>query len=212
MQRLTTTTIPTPEDEEALAKKYLALYTAALPLDAGLPAESLHPADDLGVLAGSVLISAYHISLSQSYLYSALIVLEKVTSHSKWCYPARLLLIRLNRLLAAPSLAVQHYHNANLKGIQSDTLGHHLLSRAHTFALGSAGDIGLINECVEASQVYTVNQNEVRLLRLVTLRKSCRHAYRLQTKLSRRSSGRNSARFRRCASWTIGWTTPSNAS
>jgi N-terminal acetyltransferase B complex non-catalytic subunit len=169
MQRLTTTITPTPADEEALAKKYLALYTAALPLDAGLPAESLHPADDLGVLAGSVLISAYHLSQSQSYLYTALIVLEKVTSHSKWCYPARLLLVRLNRLLAAPSLAVQHYHNANLKGIQSDTLGHHLLSRAHTFALGSAGDIGLINECVEASQVYTINQNEVRLWRLIRL-------------------------------------------
>ena len=204
MQRLTTTAALTPADEEALAKKYLALYTSALPLDAGLPAESLHPADDLGVLAGSVLISAYHFSQSQSYLYAALTVLEKVTSHSKWCYPARFLLVRLTRLLAAPSLAVQHYRNANLKGIQSDTLGHHLLSRAHTFALGSAGDIGLINECVEASQVYTVNQNEVCKLRLARLSAWCSHAYRRRTRLSRRSSGRSTARFRRCAFWTIG--------
>ena len=61
----------------------------------------------------------------------------------------------------APSLALEHYRALNLKQIQTDTLSHLTLSRSSTFALASLGDMTYSSECMEASQIYLSNANEV---------------------------------------------------
>lgn len=94
-------------------------------------------------------------------LLDALVLLEQACLTSRWAYAPRFLLVRLYRLLAAPQLAHQHYSMSNLKSIQFDTLSHHVLSRASTFSLSSIGDLTLVNECVESSQIYTVSGVDV---------------------------------------------------
>lgn len=163
----------TVTSELEFAKQCASLYHKALPLGANLVATDLQPADDLAVLAASALINAHHISLqnkdtppatpeeAQALLLDTIALLEYTSLKSRWCYGSRFLLVRLYRLLGAPSLAYQNYNMANLKSIQHDTLSHNILSRASIFSLGSAGDLTLINECVESSQVYSVNSIDV---------------------------------------------------
>lgn len=166
LQRLTSSATPTPASEQALAKKYLNLYLEALPLGEDLPETTLHPADDLAVLASEALISAFHSSPTApnplTDLLNTLPILELAVSTSKYGYAARFLLLRMYRLLGAPSLAMTHYRQANLKGIQHDTLSHNILNRAADFSLGSSGDLTFINECIEASTLYSVNSSDVR--------------------------------------------------
>jgi len=50
-----------------------------------------------------------------------------------------------------------------IKQVQNDTLSHFLFSRTSAFSLGSTGDLTLSTECIEASQVYLTNSQEVRL-------------------------------------------------
>ena len=178
LQRLSSSSDATTVDSELqFAKRCLTLYLEALPLGEELVSTELQPADDLALLAASTLLNAYHIqcqgqapsaetpALAQekfaSLLLDALVVLEQGASKSRWAYPFRLLLVRLYRLLGAPALALQNFTMANLKGIQHDTLSHHVLSRASTFSLGSAGDLSLINECVESSQIYAIHGVDV---------------------------------------------------
>lgn len=61
----------------------------------------------------------------------------------------------------ASSLALEHYRALNLKQVQTDTLSHLTLSRSSTFALSSLGDLTYSTECMEASQIYLNNANEV---------------------------------------------------
>jgi len=152
----------------AHAKVYARLYYAALPLGKDLVITDLQPADDLAILATTALLTTYHLALqdpssnaAESYLFDTLTFLEFVSQKSRWAYPSRFLLVRLYRLLGAPALSLQHQRMANLKGIQFDTLSHNVLTRASTFSLGSAGDLSLINECVESSQIYQVSGIEV---------------------------------------------------
>lgn len=178
LQRLSSSSDATTIDSELqFAKHCLKLYIEALPLGKELVSTELQPADDLALLAASALLNAYYIqcqgqapseetpALAQdkfvALLLDALVVLEQGASKSRWAYPFRLLLVRLYRLLGAPALALQNFTMANLKGIQHDTLSHHVLSRASTFSLGSAGDLSLINECVESSQIYAIHGVDV---------------------------------------------------
>jgi N-terminal acetyltransferase B complex non-catalytic subunit len=144
------------------------LYHSALPLGKDLVSTDLQPADDLAILAATALLTAYHLATqdpsteaTESYLLDTITLLEFASQKSRWAYPSRFLLVRLYRLLGAPSLSSQHYGMANLKSIQFDTLSHHILTRASTFSLGSVGDLSLVNECVESSQIYHVSGAEV---------------------------------------------------
>lgn len=64
-------------------------------------------------------------------------------------------------LAGAPSLAVDHYRAMGVKQVQNDTLSHFLLSRASTFSLASTGDLTLAAECLESTQIYLSNSQEV---------------------------------------------------
>lgn len=65
-------------------------------------------------------------------------------------------------MIAAPSLSLNHYRALLVKQIQNDTLSHFVLARASTFSLAASGDLTLTQECVEASQIYVSNSQEVR--------------------------------------------------
>jgi hypothetical protein len=48
-----------------------------------------------------------------------------------------------------------------IKQVQHDTLSHLILSRATTFSLASIGDLTLATECLESTQIYVSNSQEV---------------------------------------------------
>lgn len=48
-----------------------------------------------------------------------------------------------------------------VKQVQTDTLSHFLLARASTYSLAASGDLTLTTECVEASNIYASNSQDV---------------------------------------------------
>lgn len=64
-------------------------------------------------------------------------------------------------ILGAPSSALEHYRAMNIKQVQNDTLSHLILSRASTFSLAATGDLTLASECLESTQIYLSNSQEV---------------------------------------------------
>lgn len=49
----------------------------------------------------------------------------------------------------------------NVKRVQNDTLSHLILTRALTFSLAATGDLTYPTECLESSQIYLLNAQEV---------------------------------------------------
>ncbi|KAF8609944.1 actin cytoskeleton organization protein [Ceratobasidium sp. AG-I] len=147
-----------PEDEVAAAHKYLKAYLEAAPLCESYPPTEQQPRDDLAVLAASALVSAFAGSGKSSYLTQAVAILEYALSKSPFNHHFRILLIRIYRLIGAPTLAHDHYKGLRVKQMQADSLSHLVLARASTFCL--AGDSELVNECIESSQIYTSNVQE----------------------------------------------------
>lgn len=150
----------TAEAEAAFAFKCLQAYLNALEFGKGLPDTELQPADDLAILAGQIYIGLWHITREEADLYKAASVLEYACNRSKQSFQVRLLLIRIYRLLGAPSLALEHYRMMNVKQVQNDTLSHFILSRASLFSLSSMGDLTYSSECLESSQIYVANSQE----------------------------------------------------
>ncbi|KAJ2932908.1 hypothetical protein H1R20_g4212, partial [Candolleomyces eurysporus] len=150
----------TVETETELLRTYIQHYHEALPLGASLPATELQPADDFALLAGNTFVNLWQLSKDYSHLYSAASFLEFALNKSKQSFLTRLILIRVYRLVGAPSLALEHYRALRIKQVQHDTLSHLILSRASTFSLASTGDITYSTECIEASHIYLNNSQE----------------------------------------------------
>ncbi|KAF8163363.1 actin cytoskeleton organization protein [Crassisporium funariophilum] len=150
----------TVEKELARVEKYTKYYFAGLSLGAGLPSTELQPVDDLVLLAGNTFVNLWTLTNDDSHLLSAVYVLEFALTKSKQCFLARLILIRIYRLLCAPALALDHYRAMQIKQVQHDTLSHLILSRASTFSLASTGDLTLATECLESTQIYLSNSQE----------------------------------------------------
>ncbi|PCH37977.1 hypothetical protein WOLCODRAFT_135971 [Wolfiporia cocos MD-104 SS10] len=150
----------TAELESARALRYLQSYLDALKFGKNLPDTELQPADDLAILVGQAFVGAWRAERDVSQLYNAAAALEYALTKSKQSYKLRLLLIRIYRLLGAPSLALEHYRAINVKQVQNDTLSHLILTRASTFALTSLGDLTYSSECLESSQIYMTNSQE----------------------------------------------------
>lgn len=121
----------------------------------------LQPADDLAILATSSFISLHLLTRSRSYLSCAVSVLEFALVRSPQGFQHRLLLIRLYRLLGAPSVALEHYRKLNIKQVQQDTMVHFILGRCFTFSLAAVGDLTYLQECLDSTQIYTSNTSEV---------------------------------------------------
>ncbi|CUA68104.1 Phagocyte signaling-impaired protein [Rhizoctonia solani] len=147
-----------PEDEVASARKYLKAYLEAAPICENYPETEQQPRDDFAILAASAMVSAYTGTGRSSYLTQAVAVLEYALSKSPHNSRFRILLIRIYRLIGAPTLAHEHYKGLRVKQTQHDTLSHLVLARASTFCL--AGNSELVGECIESSQIYTANVQE----------------------------------------------------
>jgi len=168
------------ESEKSRLDTYLAHYFSALPLGSALPATELQYADDLALLASNALVNLWKLTQDTLYLFNLVYLLEFALTKSKQAFLARLLLIRVYRILGtlfanpfdlgfdiyitgAPSLALEHYRAMNIKQVQHDTLSHLILSHASVFSLASTGDLTLATECLESTQIYLSNSQEVGL-------------------------------------------------
>ncbi|KAJ7219345.1 actin cytoskeleton organization protein [Mycena pura] len=154
LEELTTTA------QSDLATLYTQQYLEGLKLGASLPSTELQPADDLAILAGSVFVSLWRMDDDEKYLYNAVALLEFALTKSKQSFQMRLMLVRIYRLLGAPSIALEHYRIMQIKQVQHDTLSHFILSRASTFSLAATGDLTFATECIEASQIYVSNAQD----------------------------------------------------
>lgn len=150
----------TIEAESERAALYTKYYLAGLKLGLNLPSSELQPADDLAILTGNSYVLLWKISNNEIYLFRAISLLEFALIRSPQSFQSRLILIRLYRLLGAPSMALEHYRALRIKQIQHDTLSHLVLTRASTFSLSSTGDLTLASECLEATQIYLSNSQE----------------------------------------------------
>ncbi|KAF8798082.1 actin cytoskeleton organization protein [Phlegmacium glaucopus] len=150
----------TAEMESARVEKYLKYYFEALPLGANLPSTELQPADDLALLAGNALVNLWTLTHQDAHLLTAAYLLEFGLMKSKQSFLMRLMLIRIYRVLGAPSSALEHYRAMHIKQVQHDTLSHLILSRASTFSLAATGDLTLASECLESTQIYLSNSQE----------------------------------------------------
>ncbi|KAF8238594.1 actin cytoskeleton organization protein [Tricholoma matsutake] len=150
-------TIKAESDRVAL---YTQQYLEGLKLGENLPSTELQVADDLVILTGNVLVNIWRLTSDEKYLLQAVTLLEFALVRSKQSFQIRLILIRLYRLLGAPSLALEHYRAMNVKQIQHETLSHFILSRASTFSLAATGDLTFATECLESAQIYLSNSQE----------------------------------------------------
>ncbi|KAI0670373.1 actin cytoskeleton organization protein [Trametes maxima] len=150
----------TPEAESQRAVQYLDAYVEGLKLGKSLPSYDLQPADDLAILSAQAFVNIWKQTEDESSLYNAAALLEYGLARSKKSYQMRLHLIRIYRLLGAPSLALEHYRAIGVKQVQNDTLSHFILSRASTFSLSSTGDLTYTTECLESSRIYLSNSEE----------------------------------------------------
>ncbi|OSC97114.1 actin cytoskeleton organization protein [Trametes coccinea BRFM310] len=150
----------TPEAETKRAVQYLDAYLDGLKLGKDLPSYDLQPADDLAILSAQAFVNIWKQTGDEAFLCNAAALLEYAIARSKMSYQIRLHLIRIYRLLGAPSLALEHYRSINVKQVQNDTLSHFILSRASTFSLSSIGDLTYTSECLESSRIYLSNSEE----------------------------------------------------
>ncbi|KAL9715211.1 mitochondrial distribution and morphology [Leucoagaricus gongylophorus] len=151
----------THETETKLAAFYTEKYLDALQkVGTELASTELQPADDLAFLATNSLVSLWKLTADDGYLCTAATLLEYVLTRSKQSFLARLLLVRIYRLLGAPAQALEHYRILHPKQVQLDTLSHYILSRTSNFSHASIGDLTFANECVESTQIYVANSQE----------------------------------------------------
>lgn len=58
-------------------------------------------------------------------------------------------------------MALEHYRIMQIKQVQHDTLSHFILSRSSMFSLAASGDLTFATECLESSQIYLSNTQDV---------------------------------------------------
>lgn len=89
----------TIEAESSRVTLYISHYLEGLALGTTLPSSELQPADDLAIMAGNVLVNLWKLTNDEKYLLNAATFLEFALTRSKQSFQARLMLIRLYRLL-----------------------------------------------------------------------------------------------------------------
>jgi len=85
--------------EEQRVGEYIMCYFEGLPLGVGLSSTDLQPADDLLLLAGNTFVNLWKLTCDENYLLNAVYLLEIGITKSKPSFQARLILIRIYRLL-----------------------------------------------------------------------------------------------------------------
>ncbi|KAG2494621.1 hypothetical protein HYH03_007140 [Edaphochlamys debaryana] len=115
----------------AEAGALLATFRQAQPLQEGLDERERGAADELPPLAAAALVTAAALAPSDSaavpYLLSAYVMLTDVVRRRPYSGAARIAAASIAGLLAAPAAAAAHLMKLDIKHIQMDTLGSHLL-------------------------------------------------------------------------------------
>jgi N-terminal acetyltransferase B complex non-catalytic subunit len=115
-------------------------------------------------------------------MHRAILVVEFASTRSPHNYQFRLLLIRLYLAIGASelatysrqmyidysttgahSLAKHHYRQLHVRSLQHETLSHFIMDRATTWCIASDGDLGMIQDALDAGQIYQDNIVEVGL-------------------------------------------------
>nr|XP_018262725.1 uncharacterized protein I303_04205 [Kwoniella dejecticola CBS 10117]OBR84883.1 hypothetical protein I303_04205 [Kwoniella dejecticola CBS 10117] len=106
-------------------KVYWQLYLSGLQYGENLPKTDIRPADQIGLTTVSLLIELWFIDKSDiDLLMKAIICLETIIKDSPASAHARYFLIRLYRLIGAPSLVGPHLTALKISEIQLDNLLH----------------------------------------------------------------------------------------
>ncbi|WVQ99727.1 hypothetical protein IAU59_006869 [Kwoniella sp. CBS 9459] len=132
---------PTAED----VKKYWNLYTEGLVYGSNLPKTDVKPSDNVGLVAVSLILSQWEADQDDRELYRAIVCLETISRNSPTCVHARYLLLRLYRLIGAPSLIPPHLKTLNISEIQLDNVLHVYTERGASEVL-LAGEQGFWSE------------------------------------------------------------------
>ncbi|WWC88996.1 uncharacterized protein L201_003913 [Kwoniella dendrophila CBS 6074] len=106
-------------------KEYWELYLSGLQYGKNLPKTDIRPTDQIGLTTVNLLIELWsNDKANYDILSKAIICLEKIVKDSPACAHAHYLLIRLYRLIGAPSLVSSHLSTLKLSEIQLDNLLH----------------------------------------------------------------------------------------
>nr|ODN99855.1 hypothetical protein L204_02295 [Cryptococcus depauperatus CBS 7855] len=111
-------------------KRCWILYTEGLQYGKNLLKTDTQVSDQIGLITANLLLSIWHTYPNDNApLYKAILALEKICTQSPVCMHAHYLLIRLYRLIGAPSLIPVHLEKLGLTEIQLDNLLHVILER-----------------------------------------------------------------------------------
>ncbi|WVR06742.1 hypothetical protein IAU60_003777 [Kwoniella sp. DSM 27419] len=106
------------------ADRHWKLYKEGLQYGRNLPKTDVKPADTVGLVTVSLLITIWHQTRDPLVLLRAILCLERIVEESPACAHARYLLIRLYRLIGAPRLISSHLEALKLSEIKLDNLLH----------------------------------------------------------------------------------------
>ncbi|EFJ39524.1 hypothetical protein VOLCADRAFT_100863 [Volvox carteri f. nagariensis] len=119
------------EEGVELSRMLLELYGTAQPLQAGLDERERGAADELPVLAAAALATSAGLANSDAaavpYMLAAYGALSEAVRVRPYGAAMRISMAALASLLAAPAAAAAHMYKLDIKHIQMDTLGAHLL-------------------------------------------------------------------------------------
>ncbi|RPB22029.1 hypothetical protein L211DRAFT_840124, partial [Terfezia boudieri ATCC MYA-4762] len=172
---------PTPETlEQSLtttlsqfAAMNMQIYLSALTpsLSSSLIVTDNQYGDDAALLAVMALLRLWKLGDEKSDvpLFRAILILETLLTKSKYNYQALLLLTRLYHLVGAPYLAASNevWGRLNVKQVQTDTLGHWLLTRGSTIFPGPINGnadpttaTDLVNHLNRSLRIYDLNRKQ----------------------------------------------------
>lgn len=93
-------------------------------------------------------------------------------------------------------MALEHYRIMHIKQVEHDTLSHFVLSRSSTFSLAASGDLTLATECIESSQIYISNTQDVGVfISIPWFCGPCSQVSRLANTLPAHSRGKSTLRY-----------------
>ncbi|WWD03229.1 hypothetical protein V865_001280 [Kwoniella europaea PYCC6329] len=132
-------------------KKYWDLYLSGTQYGKHLPKTDVRPADHIGLVTVSLLIELWSVDkVRVELLFKAKLCLERILGDSPACAHGKYLLIRLYRLIGAPSLTATHLNSLKLSEIQLDNLLHIYTERGACESLLGANE-GLWNDHMKKS-------------------------------------------------------------
>ncbi|KAJ9107736.1 hypothetical protein QFC21_001197 [Naganishia friedmannii] len=152
-------------EQRKAARKQFGLYLHGARFAQGIPLTDVRPADDFGLLSAQAFIATWTIAEQKDLqdLLTAIFVLEKVVKDSPANGHARMLLLRLYRMIAAPSLLSQHVQQLKMRTFQQDTVLHIVSERGSSdyIAGGDKGRAMISKLLMNSKGIYESTEREI---------------------------------------------------